>query len=357
MALADAGAAAQGALRQMIEQRLLEQKAADDARRQAAQDTRADRELGLREAQFGYGIERDQRQEAADADKLKFEQGNILAEQMPGGTLLEPDAPEAAKLPGYLLTKREAMGPAFTGPMASGESPEQAQRGGFLKTRTQKQAEAEQDTERQGARDEEIARHNRVMEAKTGTPPKSMADTLAEYEAKKKIDAQYMGSRPSLGAERNTLNFFNRMVEAERNARRMEDKLGGRDLAAQQYAPGWLENWLQSEEGQGYTQAQRMFTEARLRKESGAAIPASEFETDRKTNFRIAGDKPELIKQKRAARLQTMRGLGNASGRALQEYFGEGVSLDDVLKEFADQQAAGGDDPRVDELLRKYGGG
>jgi hypothetical protein len=163
---------------------------------------------------------------------------------------------------------------------------------------------------------------------------KSAADELALYEAKKRIDAQYTGARPSLGAERSTLGYFNRMLEAERNARRVEDKLGGGDLAAQQYAPGWLENWLQSDEGQQYTQAQRMFTEARLRKESGAAIPQNEFDTDRKTNFRIAGDTPELVKQKRAARITTMRGLGNAAGRALPEFYGEGKSVDELLKEF-----------------------
>lgn len=146
--------------------------------------------------------------------------------------------------------------------------------------------------------------------------------------------------RAPTGADRTALGFFNRMIEAERNARKVEDQLGGRDLAAQQYAPGWLENWLQSTEGQQYTQAQRMYTEARLRKESGAAIPQSEFDTDRKTNFRIAGDNPDVLKQKRQSRLTTMRGLGNAAGRAFQEYYGEDKTLEDVLKDFADAQAA-----------------
>ena len=145
--------------------------------------------------------------------------------------------------------------------------------------------------------------------------------------------------RQPTGADRNTLNFFRRMVEAERNARAVEDKLGGRDLAAQQYAPGWLENWLQSSEGQAYTQAQRMYTEARLRKESGAAIPQSEFDTDRKTNFRIAGDSPELLAQKRRSRLETMRGIGNAAGRGFQEFYGDNQNLDDLLSEFEDKNA------------------
>ena len=170
-------------------------------------------------------------------------------------------------------------------------------------------------------------------------PQKSLADELAEFEAKEQIKAKYQGAKPSLGSQRTALGYFNRMLEAERNARGAEDKLAGGDLAAQQYAPGWLENWLQSQEGQAYTQAQRMFTEARLRKESGAAIPPQEFESDRKTNFRIAGDTPETVKQKRRARFQTMRGIGNTAGRALQEYYGDDATLDSLLKEFEDQQA------------------
>jgi hypothetical protein len=158
-------------------------------------------------------------------------------------------------------------------------------------------------------------------------------------------------ARPVTGAERQTLNYFNRMLEAERQARKVEETLGGGDLAAQQYAPGWLENWLQSKEGQAYTQAQRTYTEARLRKESGAAIPPNEFETDRKTNFRIAGDAPDLLPQKRGSRLTTLRGLGNASGRALQEFYGENVTLDDLLKEFADQQGGSkGGGPKVGDV-------
>jgi hypothetical protein len=146
-------------------------------------------------------------------------------------------------------------------------------------------------------------------------------------------------ARPVTGAERQTLNYFNRMLEAERNARAVEDKVNGTDLAASEMAPGFIENWLKSKEGQQYSQAQRTYTEARLRKESGAAIPPGEFDSDRRTNFRAMGDKPESLKQKRGSRLQTLKGIGNASGRALQEYYGEGATLDELLKEFADAQA------------------
>lgn len=187
-------------------------------------------------------------------------------------------------------------------------------------------------------------------------PEASLADKLQEYEERKKIDAKYTGARPSLGTERNTLNYFNRMLEAERNARAVEGQIGDRDAALSggiPLLPNFVENFLKTDAGQKYTQAQRMFTEARLRKESGAAIPTSEYENDRRTNFRDVGDKPETLKQKRASRLQTMRGIGNASGRALQEFYGDDASLDSILKEFMDEQPgapAAGSGPRVGEL-------
>ena len=297
MALADFASGAQNALQQMIAERIQQQELARRAQLEQQREGRADRQLGLQEDRFAFEQELANRPEPQRPITMS-----------PGGSLVDPGS-------GRIIT---AIPPLPEKP----ERPMSLAPGGSLV-------------------DPSSGRIIASMPDRPKEPARSMDDVLAEYEAKKKIDAQYTGSRPSLGAERNTLNFFNRMLEAERNARGAEDALGGRDLAAQQYAPGWLENWLQSDAGQRYTQAQRAFTEARLRKESGAAIPASEFETDRKTNFRIAGDQPGTLKNKRSMRLQTMRGIGNAAGRALQEYYGEGTTLDDLLKEFADEAAAG----------------
>ena len=73
---------------------------------------------------------------------------------------------------------------------------------------------------------------------------------------------------------------------------------------------------------------------------SGAAVPPAEYENDRRTNFRIAGDAPDIVKQKRGSRVQTMRGIGNSAGRALQEFYGQDASLDSLLGEFADAEMA-----------------
>jgi hypothetical protein len=142
-------------------------------------------------------------------------------------------------------------------------------------------------------------------------------------------------ARPVTGAERKTLGFFQRMLEAERNARAVEDSVGGRDFAAEWLPGSWLENFAKTPEGQRYTQAQRTFTEARLRKESGAAIPQGEYDTDRDTNFRRANDDTQTIAQKRAARLRLLRSAANEAGRSLSEYYGDGATIDSILSEFS----------------------
>ena len=144
------------------------------------------------------------------------------------------------------------------------------------------------------------------------------------------------GNKPPTGADRNTLNYFRRMLEAEKSARAVEDKLSTtRDLIPPDVpmVPEIMENFIRTPEGQSYTQAQRMFTEARLRKESGAAIPENEFINDRRMNFRMPGDTPKTITQKRKARLETMRGIGNASGKALKEFYGDDADLNSILQE------------------------
>lgn len=66
-------------------------------------------------------------------------------------------------------------------------------------------------------------------------------------------------------------------------------------------------NYLRSAEYQQYDQAKRNFINATLRKESGAAIAASEFENAEKQYFPQPGDSAEVIAQKRRNREMAMR--------------------------------------------------
>src|SRR5262245_19583240 len=124
--------------------------------------------------------------------------------------------------------------------------------------------------------------------------------------------------RAVTGAERQSLAFYNRGRKALEDIAPLEEAIAGKNLAGQarlEFAP----NWLQSEENQQYRQAQRAFTEARLRKESGAAIPESEFKNDARTYFAQPGDTPQVLAQKKEAREAVLQGLGYASGKAYQE--------------------------------------
>jgi hypothetical protein len=131
--------------------------------------------------------------------------------------------------------------------------------------------------------------------------------------------------RASTGMERQALGFYNRMKDALDTMDAVEDQLNERDvmLINDSPLPNLINNRLLSAAGQQYAQALATYTEARLRKESGAAIPESEFATDRKTISRQANDKPELKEQKRATRRRTAEGVGYASGPAYEEFYGE----------------------------------
>jgi hypothetical protein len=80
---------------------------------------------------------------------------------------------------------------------------------------------------------------------------------------------------------------------------------------------------------QGYRAAQRAFTEARLRKESGAAIPPHEYETDAQMYFFQPGDTPKTLEQKRRARQMVVDGVAAEAGRALTNPAASVVSAPD----------------------------
>jgi hypothetical protein len=129
------------------------------------------------------------------------------------------------------------------------------------------------------------------------------------------------GEKPSTGAQQQILAYYNRAKSAEENIAPMEDEIAKMGLIAQgrmQYAP----NWAQSSTGQQYRQAQRAFTEARLRKESGAAIPQSEYDNDARTYFAVPGDTADTLAQKRAARAEVLDGLAFGAGKAYDEFYG-----------------------------------
>lgn len=136
--------------------------------------------------------------------------------------------------------------------------------------------------------------------------------------------------KPSSGQQKRALNFFNRAQQADNDLEQLEPEIAKMGLAGQTWQ-AVMPNFLQTERGQLYTQAQRAFTEARLRKDSGAAIPEQEFANDRKTYFVQPGDSEATIAQKRRARGTLLASLGFESGQALGEFLGDADEAKRVL--------------------------
>ena len=131
--------------------------------------------------------------------------------------------------------------------------------------------------------------------------------------------------RAVTGAEKQTLAFYNRAKQALDDIGPIETKVATANLGrqAQLAYSGFGENIIKTQEQQSYRQAQRAFTEARLRKESGAAIPPAEYANDARTYFAQPGDSKKTIEQKRRSRAVVLEGLRFASGKAYEEFYGE----------------------------------
>lgn len=157
--------------------------------------------------------------------------------------------------------------------------------------------------------------------------PNGTAVWVRESEAVGKPAAQ--AARSVTGGERQTLAFYNRGKEAsdtlaavDQSGKSLEERIATQNKAGQLWG-ALAPNLVQTEDQQLYRQAQRAFTEARLRKESGAAIPQGEYDTDARTYFAQPGDSPALIEQKRKARENVLEGLKFSAGKAFDEFYGE----------------------------------
>lgn len=146
--------------------------------------------------------------------------------------------------------------------------------------------------------------------------------------------AKPVGSeKPPTGQQNRALGFFNRARQADDDLEAIEGDINALGVVGQErlkHAP----NALQSEAGQKYHQARRAFTEARLRKDSGATIKDSEYEADEKTYFPQPFDSKEVLEQKRRARANVLASLAAEAGdSALRNFYGDdGPGLVDVYR-------------------------
>jgi hypothetical protein len=130
------------------------------------------------------------------------------------------------------------------------------------------------------------------------------------------------GAKAPTGAQNKTLGFFNRAKQAADDLETVETAISQKGLGGQAWMAA-MPNALQGQAAQTYQQAQRAFTEARLRKDSGAAIPDQEFDNDRKTYFVQPGDTPATLAQKTRARSAMLASLAFEAGPALHGFYGD----------------------------------
>ena len=117
--------------------------------------------------------------------------------------------------------------------------------------------------------------------------------------------------------QQNSTQFANRMENAEKNFASVETAnvgLKGVWGQATNLLPGATGKFLQPSDLQKADQAKSQFITALLRKESGAAINKEEFARYDREFFPQPGDGPEVISQKRGARIIAIEAMKRGAG-------------------------------------------
>ncbi len=117
-------------------------------------------------------------------------------------------------------------------------------------------------------------------------------------------------------AQSTSYGYGNRMLESGKTIAALENTIAGKGVAdslsqfaQEQAVGGTLTNRFVSPELQQFDQAKRDFINAKLRKESGAAIAQSEFDNAAAQYFPVPGDDAKTVEQKRKNRDVVTRDL------------------------------------------------
>lgn len=117
--------------------------------------------------------------------------------------------------------------------------------------------------------------------------------------------------------EKSSAGYLNRMRAAEEILGEIsEEGPAVRSIASLLVGGTNFEGLVLSERQQKIMQAQRDWVRAKLRKESGAVIGADEMAEEVRTYFPLPGEGPEVVEQKRRARLEAERQFQIMSGNA-----------------------------------------
>lgn len=135
-----------------------------------------------------------------------------------------------------------------------------------------------------------------------------------------KTSAKFSEGQSNAAAFANRMNagleIFDELTKSGYDPTNMQDFLAGN-------LPRSVSGFASTPEGQRYSAAKTDFITAVLRKESGAAISASEFEKEDRKYFPQPGEGQDVVEQKRLARDRALQSMIAQSGPAYYVLFGD----------------------------------
>ena len=141
---------------------------------------------------------------------------------------------------------------------------------------------------------------------------------------------QTLSGKPLTDAQNLSFGYAQRMNDADI----IISELGNKFTGAISYISGnkYFPNIAKSEDRQKYEQAERNFINAVLRKESGAAISPSEFDSAAKQYFPQPGDGKGVIEQKKKNRERAISNLAQSANVPLSQITGQNQSTNEEIK-------------------------
>lgn len=139
------------------------------------------------------------------------------------------------------------------------------------------------------------------------------------------------GETPKVKEPSSTQRIAAGFAERTAQASRIIDEIGEKFTGFGSRIGAFLPQGLKTEDRQRFEQAQRNFVNAILRRESGAAIAPSEFESASLQYFPQPGDSQAVIEQKRQNRNTSIRALELEAGEAIKQLRGEFPSIQETV--------------------------
>lgn len=144
-----------------------------------------------------------------------------------------------------------------------------------------------------------------AKQSSIATDAAQRANIYSQIEDRKNATTTTLNGKPQTQAQAKAQGYADRLAESDKKI----GSIGSNFTGIGSYLGQVMPNFLKGSERQVYEQAQRNFTNAVLRQESGAVIAASEFESARRQYFPQPGDSAEVISEKAINRATTINNL------------------------------------------------